>query len=109
MNCNGLVQKLDNIIDWMQKNNIQIAAFQETNLHEKSTLTSPPGYCKIQENRHTERGKGGGVTFIIKDTTLFQELKLKTSDKRIKVQAIELTAVGNNIKLVNTDIPPSSN
>ena len=29
-NCNGLKQKLDNIIDWMQKNNIQIAAIQET-------------------------------------------------------------------------------
>ena len=41
LNC--LKQKLDNIIDWMQKNKIQIAAIQETKLNEKSTLKSPPG------------------------------------------------------------------
>ena len=29
----------------MKKNNIQIAAIQETNLNEKSTLKSRTGYC----------------------------------------------------------------
>ena len=93
----------------MPNNNIQIAAIQETNLKElQSTLESPPGYCVIEENRPKERGKGGGVAFIIKGTILFQELNLKTSDKHLEVQAIELTAGVNDIKLVNTYIPPSS-
>ena len=77
MNCNGLKQKLVTIIDWMLENNIQIAAIQETNLNEKSTLKSPSRYCIIQENRPQERGKIGGVAFVLKDKILFQELKLR--------------------------------
>ena len=85
----------------MRKINIQ-----ETNLNEKSTLKSSLGYCIIQEYRPKERGKGGGVAFIIEDTILFHELNLRLSDRHLEVQAIELTAGGN--KLVNTYIPPSS-
>ena len=48
------------------------------------------------------------VAFFFKDTILFQELKLRTSDKHLEDQAIEITAGGNNIKLVNTYIPPLS-
>ena len=40
---------------------------------------------------------------------MFQEIKLTTSDKHLEVQAIELTAAGNDIKLVDTYITPSSN
>ena len=39
---------------------------------------------------------------------MFQEVELKTSDKNLQIQALELTTGGNNIKLLNTYIPPSS-
>ena len=57
-------------IDWIQKNGIQIAALQETNLNKQSTLKSSPSYCIIQENRPWQRCKSGGVTFIIKDNSV---------------------------------------
>ena len=69
----------------MTINNIQIAAVQKSNLNKKSALKSPLVYCKV---RSKERDKGGGVAFIIKDAILFQEVKLKDSDKHLKVQAI---------------------
>ena len=58
----------------MQKNNIQIAVIQDTNLNEKSDLKNPTGYSIILENRLKEGGKSGGVAFIIKNTILFPEL-----------------------------------
>ena len=45
---------------------------------------------------------------IIRDTILFQAIQLETLDKHLEVQAIELNAHGNNIKIVNTYIPPLS-
>ena len=72
----------------MQKTIIQIATIHETNLNEKSTLKSPPGYCMIQNNSPEERGKGGEVAFIIQDRNWLQEPKLKTSDKHPEVQDI---------------------
>ena len=108
LNCNGLKHKADSIIDSMKKHDIQTAAIQETNLNEKSTLKSQPGSCINQENRTKKRSNGRVEGFIIKDTILFQELKLKTSDKHLEVQDIEHTTSGNNIKIVNTYIPPSS-
>ena len=39
---------------------------------------------------------------------MFQELKFKTYDQHLEIQVIELTAGGNNMKLVNTYLPPSS-
>ena len=86
----------------MHKTNIEIAAIQQTNLNEKSTLKIPQGYYIIQENRPKERGKDRWVSFIIKDTILFQELEHKASEKHLEVQTKELPAGGNNIKLVDT-------
>ena len=64
----------------------------------------------IRANRPKEGGKGGRVAFIIVDTfvQLFQAFNHKSSDKHQEVHAIELNEGGNNIKLVNTYIPPSS-
>ena len=72
-NSIGLKQKLDNFIEWMQKNTIQ-----DTILNEKSNIKSLPGYCILQENKPKGRSKGVRVAFIIRDTILFGELKLKT-------------------------------
>ena len=73
---------------------------------DQPELKSQPGYCTVRENRSKESGKGGEVAFIIRDRIPFQEIR--SSDKHLEVQAIEFTAVGHNIKLVNTYIPPSS-
>ena len=54
------------------------------------------------------KSKGGGVAFLIIDTILYQEFKLKTSDKHLEVHARELIGGGYNIKLLNDYIPPSS-
>ena len=64
----------------------------------------------IRANRPKDGGIGGRVAFIIVDTVvqLFQEFNLKSSDKHQEVYAIELNEGGNNIKLVNTYIPPLS-
>ena len=73
----------------MQKNNIQIVAYQEIKLSEKFPVKSPACYFIIQENRPKERGERGGVAFKdIKHKILFQEIKLKTSGKHLEVQAI---------------------
>ena len=87
----------------MQKNTIQ-----DTILNEKSNIKSPPGYCIIRENKPKWRSKDVRVAFIIRDTILFGELKLKTSDIHLGIEAVELNTNGKNMKLVDTYKPPLS-
>ena len=76
----------------MQNQEIKVEALQETNLNDKATIKAPMGYSIITEKLPKDRGKGGGLVFIIKDCVPFHTLKLSkpNGDIHIEQQAIEI-------------------
>ena len=62
LNCNGLRDKLQEILRFMQMNNILVAALQETNLSQLCSLTAPE-YNIVRKDRMSNRG--GGFAFLI--------------------------------------------
>jgi exonuclease III len=57
-NCNSLTRKIDEIIFYMNSNNINIAAIQETRLSAKSNLYRRGNYTIIRADR--DKNSGGG-------------------------------------------------
>ena len=110
LNCNGLRPKVDNIIHFMESNQINIAALQETNLNDNSNLKTPPGYTTETVNRGPSRGKGGGLGFIIKDGIRFRKIQpaIPAQDKHLEAQSIEVFTGNDNITITNLYIPPHS-
>ena len=98
-NCNGLRNKIIEIINWMKKKNIKIAAFQETKLNEDTQINNIGNYTLIRKDR--TRDAGGGVAFLIHNSIKFQELP-DIQDPHIEFQAIKIS----NLTIANIYIPP---
>ena len=111
LNANGLRNKIDNIIDYLEQNKIGIAAIQESHLNEKSSLKVAQPYTILRSDRPSSRGKGGGVCFIVHNTVSHAQLQLDfKGDPHIEAVGIEIQTQRNNenVKIVNLYIPPSS-
>ena len=102
LNCNGLKGKIDEIVKWLIKEDVKIAAFQETKLHEDSKLSDIPHYTLVREDR--KKGKGGGLAFLVHTSIQFTLLDSYKADLHLEHQAIKV----ENLTLVNLYIPPKS-
>ena len=100
-NCNGLRNKIDEIIKWMIEKNIKIAAFQETKLNNNIQLNDLGNFTLIRKDRLTD--SGGGLAFLIHNSIQFQSLP-SFQDPHIEYQAIKVM----NITIGNIYIPPTS-
>ena len=66
-NCNGLKNKLDECISYMERKKCKIGLFQETFL-KPATKLSHPSYSVLRKDRL--RDKGGGIAILVhKDLT----------------------------------------
>ena len=99
-NCNGLRNKVTEILNWMKKKEIKIAAFQETKLSEKVQLNDLGDFILIRKDRLKDTG--GGVAFLIHKNISFQILP-NINDEHAEYQAIKI----NNIQIINLYIPPT--
>ena len=99
-NCNGLRNKVTEILNWMNKKDIKIAAFQETKLSEKVQLSDLGDFILIRKDRLKDTG--GGIAFLIHKNISFQILP-NINDEHAEYQAIKI----NNIQIVNLYIPPT--
>ena len=61
----------------MRHHKIPVAAIQETLLTPGSTLAAPAGYTIIRCDRPGDRGKGGGLAFVIHDSVCFRPAHLR--------------------------------
>ena len=73
----------------------------------KSQLVTQSYRKTDQRKEVNERGKGGGLAFLIHDIIQFSKVNISLKDNHTEVQAIKLRRK-NNITLVNVYIPPSS-
>ncbi len=89
LNCNGFANKCEQIIQFLQENDIAIAALQETKLPTgPSSLQPKTGhFTLIRKDR--AKNKGGGLAFLIRNTIEFEDLptKIRTISPRFNEYA----------------------
>ena len=86
----------------MRKNNIKIAALQETKFNKNSKIPNIPDFTLIRKDRETN--SGGGLAFMVHETVLYEPIPNLPKDAHIESQGIKVC--GNSI--INIYIPPAS-
>ena len=109
-NINGINNKIDELLHYMENNKISIAALQETKLTDKSKLKKTPNYTLIRRDRGTN--KGGGLAFLIHKDISFNLVPTPQShdrDQHLESLTINLPSKdNNNLFIRNIYIPPQS-
>ena len=108
-NINGIHSKTEELLEYMEKNKIKIAAIQETKLTSKSKPKKTPGYTLLRKDRGTN--KGGGLAFIIHQDIHFQVEPTPASlenDEFIESLTISIPSNNNRLMIRNVYIPPQS-
>jgi exonuclease III len=109
LNVNGLKGKLIEVVDFMQKHTITVAAIQETKLTARTKLPLTPGYTLVRADRG--RNKGGGLAYLIHDSVPFREYKLTQppgQEIHLECLAIAIKTKEEEMILTNVYIPPTS-
>ena len=108
-NINGISGKLDELLHFIEKEDIKIAAIQETKLTKKSVLPNINNFNLVRKDRGTN--KGGGVAFLVHEDIPFQ---LEETPNALKndphTESITISIPGQNkpLKIRNVYIPPTS-
>ena len=110
-NINGICNKLDELLHYVEKNNILIAAIQETKLTSKSKQPKTPNYTFVRKDRGVN--KGGGLAFLVhKDInfTLENTPAILEQDPHLETMTISIPGENDNDQLYirNVYIPPQS-
>ena len=84
-NCNGIKNKLTEVLAFIEKYDILIVGLQETKLTNKSKINTP-NYTLVRKDRKTD--KGGGVAFLVHKTLNFSEIPSPALDKHIECISI---------------------
>ena len=109
LNINGIGNKLEELKLFLNKNDIHIAAIQETKLTEKSKAPEIKNYTMLRKDRGTN--KGGGLAFFIHDTVPFYKDKNPpnlSKDPHIEELTITIPGKSSSLQIRNIYIPPSS-
>ena len=108
-NINGISGKLDELLHFIEKDDIKIAAIQETKLTDKSKLPAIKNFNLVRKDRGTN--KGGGVAFLVHEDIPFQ---LEVTPNALKndphTESITISIPGKQkpLKIRNVYIPPTS-
>ena len=112
-NINGISNKLDELLHYMEKKAVLIAAIQETKLNSKSKIKNTPNYTLVHRDR--EKDKGGGVAFLVhKDINFTLESTPPILDQDSHLESITISVSGVTINnqdqlyIRNIYIPPQS-
>ena len=68
-NANGISEKITELLTFLQSNNVNIAAIQETKLTNMFKPHKTPGWAAVRLDR--QKNKGGGLLMLIKETIPF--------------------------------------
>ncbi len=105
-NANGIGNKLPELSNFLLKNDIKIAAIQETKLNSRSADPSIPNYTVVRRDRSTNRG--GGLLFLVHHSVNFKHHAITINDNHTEVLAIKVLFNNLELCIVNIYIPPAS-
>lgn len=92
------------IVRFMEQNDIQIAAIQETKLNTGVDV-NVPNYTLVREDR--EKDKGGGLAFLVHTDIKFRSVSLclpPSQSPILEQQAIAVTSKTSELVLINVYI-----
>ena len=96
-NCNGLRNKIEECVLYMEKVGCKIGLFQETFLKPNSNLKFP-NYSILRKDR--SKDKGGGIAIIIHNSIIYSNVSVQCNDDFTEAQGIKIK-FGNEITLFN--------
>ena len=99
-NCNGLRNKIIEILNFLKDNNFKIAAFQESKLNENTVLPELGDFELIRKDR--TKDAGGGLAFLIHKNIKYQKLPDLPPDLHLETLGIKI----NDISIFNVYLPP---
>ena len=108
-NINGIASKLDELLHYLDKNNIKVAVIQETKLTIKSSTLNTKNYTLVRKDRG--KNKGGGLAFLVHESvTFYQETTPPTLSNDPHLESLTITIPGkdNKLQIRNIYIPPYS-
>ena len=111
ISINGLRPNLLNLVDYVRRHNISVAAIQETLCTAGSMPTTPAGFTIIRCDRPGNRGKGGGLAFVIHDSVCFRAADLRPLPVRyihLEQPGVTLCSGESETTVVNIYSPPVS-
>ena len=94
----------------MERNNIHIAAIQETKLTSKAKTKATPNYTLERKDRGNDI-KGGGLAFLIHESIPYQKVSTPpslTGDKHLEELTIQVDNNSEPLHIRNIYIPPAS-
>ena len=101
--------KLDELLHYMDKNNIKIAAIQETKLTTKSSDPKARNYTILRQDRG--RNKGGGLAFLVHESIDFHQEPtppVLENDPFLESMTVTIPCLDGNLQVRNIYIPPQS-
>ncbi len=109
-NINGITSKIDELLHEMEKDNIPIAAIQETKMTKNSKQIKTPNYTFVRKDRGTN--KGGGLAFLVHKDVKFSVEPTPPQleqDPFLEVLTISIPGVNKDALYIrNIYIPPHS-
>lgn len=108
-NCDGINNKIDEIVKYMTDNDILLAAIQETKLSSRSKLTNNGPFSIVRLDRASNKGKG--LAFIVHQSLSHRPAIIpppSTPDIHIEQMGIVIKSGNTEITIVNIYIPPVS-
>ena len=101
-NCNGIKNKIDELLTFMSTNDILIAAIQETKLTDKATSPKTPNFSFERKDRGKD--KGGGLAFLIHKSIQYRTIPSSHKDPHLETLSIEV----GSLTIHNVYIPPAA-
>ena len=101
-NCNGLRNKIIELLNFMKDENIKITAIQESKLNNNSILPELGDYHLIRKDRLKDAG--GGLAFLIHKDVKYINLPDLPPDPHLETLGIKV----DDISILNVYLPPVS-
>ena len=109
-NANGISGKITELLTFLNSNNVNIAAIQDTKLTNKIKPHKAPRWATVELDRH--KNKGCGLLMLIKDTIPLVHntaALLQSTDPHLEQQRISITIPNRQqLHIHNIYIPPHS-
>jgi exonuclease III len=107
-NCNGIHSSKAELQDFLIKNNVKVAAIQETKLTPTSKNPCFQDYTVVHKDRLVD--KGGGLAFLIHHSVRYINVDVSPlitpNDLTLEIQGISACINYSYITIFNVYIPP---
>ena len=115
LNVNGILSSAKELSEYLKKNQISVAAIQESKLRKKSKTPVFQGYSVIRKDRPRDDGGGGLLTLVeesieyeVLDTSQIEETPSQAHQWPFELLGVKVKLNNNPLNVFNYYVPPVS-